>query len=267
MISEKPRLFFRTALRLCQAAGKREKFPVAVPRPQAKRASRLLRAVRASGTAPASIDGAAPAHRVAPQGRAHQGPKTRKAVFPLGRAGQEAEQHINQQGPPDCQRTRWRLARSRLTAGLFDLLEEHLDLPPAAIEISDGLRAPVLLLVRKSSPPHHPVHQGTTRRRTSGTGLWISRREHDQIVAQDMAIVAPLPTFDHPTLRCLWRASPRDPRRSKSNKCEKSRKPYRTRRFTAPQSGTDFPGTLVVVVFGGVDDRKGGQKLCRSRRR
>src|ERR1039457_1689075 len=79
-----------------------------------------------------------------PQRRAQQGKEAGETVAPLAQPGAEAQQHISQQGCPHLPADRVGGVAEEVgqLEGLFELLEEHLDLPTAAVKVSDGLGAP-----------------------------------------------------------------------------------------------------------------------------
>src|ERR1017187_10694977 len=75
-----------------------------------------------------------------PQGRAQQCKEPGEAVVPLAQPGTEAQQRIGQQRRPHLptHRVGGVAEKVRQLEGLFDLFEEYLDAPAAAVEIGDG---------------------------------------------------------------------------------------------------------------------------------
>ena len=106
-----------------------------------------------------------------PQSRTQQGKETGEAVAPLAQPGAEAQQHIGQQGRPHLPAHGVGGVAKEVSQleGLFDLLEEHLDAPAAAVEVSDGLGAPCQIVGQEDHlpefdrPPRPGPRRGATR--------------------------------------------------------------------------------------------------------
>jgi hypothetical protein len=93
-----------------------------------------------------------------PQGRAQQGKESGEAVAPLAQPSAEAQEHIGQQGRPHlpAHRVGGIAQKIRQLEGLFDLFEEHLDVPTAAVKNT----------ISRSSPSTST--KATTRRNSTG---------------------------------------------------------------------------------------------------
>src|SRR5512137_1914351 len=107
--------------------------------------SLLRRAQKASAASGCPIDFQQAAQfEFLPQGRAQQGKEAGETVRPLAEPGAEAQQNIGQERGPDLPLHGVGAVAEEVgqLEGLLDLLEEHLDLPAAAVKVGDGLRAP-----------------------------------------------------------------------------------------------------------------------------
>jgi len=97
---------------------------------------------------------------VLPEGRADQGEEPGEAVRPLAQPGAEAQQHIGQQGRPDLPFDGAGAVAEEVgqLEGLFEFLEEGFDAPAAAIQVGDGLGAPLQVVRQENHFAELAVH-------------------------------------------------------------------------------------------------------------
>ena len=80
-----------------------------------------------------------------PDDPSHEGEKARKTVRPLALKGEESQKDVEQEGGPELPADGMFGISEEVAdfEGLFDLLEEGLDTPSAAVQLADTGRSPV----------------------------------------------------------------------------------------------------------------------------
>jgi hypothetical protein len=126
-----------------------------------------------------------------PEGRTNQGKEPGETVAPAAQPGAEAQEQISQQGRPDLPAHGVGVVPQKVgqLQGLFEFLEEGLNAPAAAIEIGDGLRAPVKVIGQENHFAQFAVHchQGHHAAQSDGIILGGRAGQFDEIVTQDIA--------------------------------------------------------------------------------
>src|SRR5208282_5660382 len=89
---------------------------------------------------------------VLPEGRADQGEEPGEAVRPPAQMGAEAQEHITQQRRPDPPFDGVGGVAEEVgqLEGLFEFIEKGFDAPAAAIQVGDGLGAPLQMVGQKN---------------------------------------------------------------------------------------------------------------------
>ena len=151
-----------------------------------------------------------------PEGRADQCKEPGKAVAPLAQVGAETQEDIGQQRRPHLPFDGVGVVAEKVgqLEGLFEFLEEDLDAPAAAVEVGDGLGAPLQVVGQKNHFPQLAVHldEGGDAAQFD----WINnlhRRigQDDQVVPQNVTIRAVLKLANDPALQIVLGASdPKD---------------------------------------------------------
>lgn len=148
-----------------------------------------------------------------PQRRAQQGKEAGETVRPLTEPRAEAQQHIGQERGPDLPLHGVGAVAEEVgqLKGLLDLLEEHLDLPAAAVKVSDGLCAPLQVVRQESHCPPVSVHFDPGDHATQLDRIAFAGRagEADQVVAENVPVAAVLELAHHPAAEVVLGAGGR----------------------------------------------------------
>src|ERR1019366_706125 len=188
-------------------------------------------------------------------------------MAPLTYPSAEPQEHIGQERCPYLPAHRIRIVSQEIgqLEGLFDLFEEHFDLPPAPIQINNRLRTPFQVVRQKLHLPPLPIHldQGhypPYPRRTEPTR---SRGFHlHHVVAQNIADASPLIPSDHPELHTLLHSRhPRYPALEQLEEVEQIQVGFvENHDLPGQQARAHLPSLLGVTVARRVHDSKPGQK-------
>ena len=144
---------------------------------------------------------------VLPEGRADQGEEPGEAVRPLAQPGAEAQQHIGQQGRPDLPFDGAGAVAEEVgqLEGLFEFLEEGFDAPAAAIQVGDGLGAPLQVVRQENHFAELAVHLDEGRDAAEFDGIMFGggTGQGDQVVAQNIAARSVLKFADDAALQVI----------------------------------------------------------------
>jgi len=201
-----------------------------------------------------------------PQGRTHQSKEPGEAVAPLAEASPEAQQQIDEQGCPHLPAHGVGVVAEEVgqLEGLFEFLEEHFNAPAAAIQVSDGLRAPAHVVGQENHFPELAVHldQGGDAAQLDRIKLFGRAGQDDQVVAQNVSVRAGLKFSDHPALQVvLGTGDPEHlPHRQIGQMGEVQIRLVKDDNLPGPYARAHFPRPQVVVFPGGVHQRELGQE-------
>ena len=127
-----------------------------------------------------------------PQRGADQGKEPGEAVAPLAQEGAEAQQQIDQQRGPHLPAHGVGVVAEEVgqLQRLFEFLEEHLNLPAAAIEVGNGLCAPHGFVGQKDHLPEFALNLDPCDHLAQFDRIGFASRpsQMNQIVAQAMAV-------------------------------------------------------------------------------
>lgn len=197
-----------------------------------------------------------------PQRRARHREEPREAVTPVRQVRQVAQQHVNQQ-------RRIHLPAHRVGAvaeepgeleALFDLFEEHLDVPAPAVEVAHGLRAPLEVVADENHHPPLAVHFHAGLDAAHLHALVLRAGQRDELVLEDVRLAFG-EGFDHPELHVVLGAG--DPLHAAGVEIRQMGEVdvgfVEHHDLTIGDARADLAGALVVVVLGAVDDGEGWQ--------
>lgn len=202
-----------------------------------------------------------------PQGRAQQGKEAGEAVAPSAQPSREAQQDIGQQGRPHlpADGVGGVAEEVRQLEGLFDLFEEHLDAPAAAVKIGDGLGAPRQVVGQKNHFPKFAVHldQGHDAAQPDGIDFFDGRAgQGDQIVAQEVPVHAVLKFADDPATEIFFGAG--DPEHVARGQVGQMSEVHigliKDDNLPGPHTGAHFAGAEAFVFAGGVHQGEARQE-------
>lgn len=201
-----------------------------------------------------------------PQRGAQQGKEAGETVRPLTEPCAEAQQHIGQERGPDLPLHGVGAVAEevRQLEGLFDLLEEHLDFPAAAVKVGDGLRAPLQVVREKGHLPELAVHFDQRHHAAQLDGIVFAGRagQADQVVAEDVPVAATLDTAHDPAAQVVLGAGdPKDAaHRQIGQMGEIQIRLVEDDNLAGPHARAEFAGTDAVVFTGGAHDGEAGQE-------
>ncbi len=127
-----------------------------------------------------------------PEDGAKQGEEAGEAVAPAVEEGLEAKQQVEEQGGPDLPAHSVGAVAEEIAQleGLFDLLEEDLDLPAAAVQVGHGGRGPLEVVGKKLHDDFFAVEFDPGGDAAHSVGILaagIAVLQDDLVVAQDVA--------------------------------------------------------------------------------
>ncbi len=202
-----------------------------------------------------------------PQGRADQCKEPGKAVAPLAQVGAEAQEHIGQERRPDLPFDGVGVVAEEVgqLQSLFEFLEEDLDAPAAAVEVGDGLGAPLQVVGQKDHFPPLPVHfneGGDAAQFDRINGLHRRIGQDDQVVPKNVSLGSVLKLAHDPALQIVLGAGdPKDATLGQVGEVgEVEVSLVEDNDFTRLNIGTKLARSPVVVLAGGVHDGAAGQK-------
>jgi hypothetical protein len=202
-----------------------------------------------------------------PQGRAQQGKEAGETVAPLAQPGTEAQEHIGQQGRPHlpADGVGGVAEEVRQLEGLFDLLEEHLDLPAAAVKVGDGLGAPLQIVGQKNHFPKFAVHldQSHDAAQLDRIDFFDGRGgQGDQIVTEEVSISSVLESAHDPAAEIIFGAG--DPEHVAGGQVGQMGEVHislvKDDNLPGPHTGAHFAGAEAFVFAGGVHEGEAGQE-------
>ena len=202
-----------------------------------------------------------------PQGRADQCKESGKTVAPLAQVRTEAQEHIGQERRPDLPFNGVGVVAEEVSQlqGLFEFLEEDLDAPTAAVEVGDGLGAPLQVVGQKDHFPPLPVHFNEGGDAAQFDRINDLRRrigQDDQVVPQNVSLGSVLKLADDPALQIVLGAGdPKDATlRQVGEVGEVEVSLVEDNDFTRLNIGAKLAGPPVVVLAGGGHDGAARQK-------
>ena len=201
-----------------------------------------------------------------PQRGAQQRKEAGETMRPLTEPRAAAQQHIGQERGPDLPlHGVGAVAQEvRQLERLFDLLEEHLDLPAATVKIRDGLRAPRQVVREKGHLPELAVHFDQCHHAAQLDGIVLAGRagQADQVVAEDVPVAAVLEFAHDPAAEVVLGAGdPADaPHRQIGQMGEIQIRFVEEDDLPGPHARAEFAGAEAVVFPGGADDGKAGEE-------
>jgi len=203
----------------------------------------------------------------APKARTQHREQPGKTVRPGMQIRQITQQQMHQQSDPDLPAHGVGVVAKevRQLQGLLDLLEEHLDVPAAAIQLGHRPGAPrqavrqerqLDILAVHFDPRHDPPQRLRVRQ------VRLVHGQFDDLVGQNARVVRRVQPLDPPILKVILRPGhPPDPA-----PCQVEEMPEIDVRlvkygdFAAIQRGADLPRPTVVVILGRIDDGASRQK-------
>ena len=202
-----------------------------------------------------------------PEGRADQGEEPGKTVAPLAQVGTETQEHIGQERRPDLPFDGVGVVAEEVgqLQGLFEFLEEDLDAPAAAIEVGDGLGAPLQVVGEKDHFPQLAVHfnkGGDAAQFDRINSLHRRIGQDDQIVPQNVSLGSVLKLAYDPALQIVLGAGdPKDAALGQVGEVgEVEVSLVEDNDFTRLNIGTKLACPPVVMLASGVHDGAAGQK-------
>ena len=235
---------------------------------EARQIGLLRRAQKAAATSgcPIAFQKAAQ-FQFLPQRGANQGKEPGETVAPLPQKGAEAQEDISQQRGPDLPFDSVGAVTQKISQleGLFEFLEEDLDAPTAAIQISDGLGAPSEVVGQKDHLAEFAVDfdQGHHPTQPDGINFLHGRSgQFDPVIAQEIVKAPGLESAHDAALQVVLGAS--DPEDLATGQVGQMFKVHvslvENDDFTRLNTGAKFAGTPVVMFTGGVDNGTTGQE-------
>src|ERR1035437_6153557 len=202
-----------------------------------------------------------------PQGRAQQRKEAGETVAPLAQPGTEAQQQIGQQGRPDlpADGVGGVAQEVRQLERLFDLLEEHLDLPTAAVEVGDGLGAPLQVVGQENHLPKLAVHLDQGKDAAQFDRISFGRGaagQDDQVVPQDVSVNAALKFAHDPAAEIVLGTG--DPKHVAGGQVGQMGEVHvslvKDDNLPGPHAGAHFAGAEAFVFAGGVHEGEAWQE-------
>jgi hypothetical protein len=202
-----------------------------------------------------------------PQGRAQQGKEAGETVAPLAQPSREAQQDIGQQGRPHLPAHRVGGVAQEVgqLEGLFDLFEEHLDAPAAAVEVGDGLGAPLQVVGQKNHFTKFAVHLDPSHDTAQFDRIGFGRRaagQDDQIVTQDVPVGPVLEPAHDSAAEIVFGAG--DPKHVAGGEVGQMGEVHvslvKDDNLPGPHTRAHFAGAEALVFAGGIHEGKAGQE-------
>ncbi len=183
-----------------------------------------------------------------PQRGAHIGEQAREAVRPVVAPSEKAKEEMHEQRGPDLPLHGVGAVAEEVDElhRLLELLEEHFDLPAAAVQVAHGDGTPVQMVGEENHDPFLAVdfdHRRHAAQELRIIFLGVHALEHDQIVAPDAGIGVLGQAFFDFQLEVVFRAG--DPENSPGGELPEMHKMHV--RFVEER---DFPGAQARAEFG-----------------
>src|SRR5208282_1210315 len=202
-----------------------------------------------------------------PQSRADQGEEPGEAVSPLAQKGAEAQQHIGQQSRPNLPAHGVGAVPQEVgqLEGLFELLEEDLNAPAAAIEVGDGLGAPDEVVGQKNHFAEFAVdldqrHYAAQPDRINFLHGRVD--QFDQVIAQEVVEAPRLQSAHDAALQVVLGTS--NPENLATGQVRQVCKVHvslvENDNFTRLNTGAKFTCPAAVMLASGIHDGTAGQE-------
>jgi hypothetical protein len=200
-----------------------------------------------------------------PQCGAQQGEEAGEAVMPAVDDSKKAQEHVNQERHPDLPAHGVGAVAEEVgeLQGLLDLLEEDLNVPAAAVEIGNGLGAPLPVVGEENhllftSVDFDPGHDPAQIPRIIGEGLVAAQA--DDLIAQDRTFNRAF--IDHVEDEVVLGAgNPEDAALDQRPEvAEINVSLVEEDNLSGANARANLPGALGIVVAGGVNEGEAGQE-------
>jgi len=200
-----------------------------------------------------------------PEGAPHQGKQPGKAMAPMMQECLETKEHINQQSRPYLPADSIGAVSQEISQlqGLFDLLEEGFDGPPAAVKVGDAGGTPLQIVAQEDQFLFTPVDFNQGGDATHQFGIMAKRGDMAQgndLIAQDAP--GDRQGIDYLTDHVILGAG--DPENAALKKIEEvgeiQIRLVENDYLTGSNAGAEFAGAFGVVFPGSVNNGEAGQK-------
>lgn len=233
---------------------------------------RFLRNATNAAGCPTAFQQAAPIPSL-PDRRSQVGKEPGEAVAPLAQECTQAQQQIHQQRGPHLPAHGVSVVAQEVgqLERLFELLEEHLDAPAAAIEVGAGLGAPSQVVGEEHHFAQFTINLDLRHDPAQFDGisfLGVQTGQLDQIVAQDLTLGTVLKLAHDPALEVgLGAGAPEDFAHGEVGQLGKVHVGLvEDDNLHGLHAGAEFMRPQTFVFASGVHQGKAGRKIWRLRR-
>lgn len=203
-----------------------------------------------------------------PQNSSDNREQTSEAVLPGMRECKITNEQVGQQACPDLPLHSVGVVAEKISQlnGLFDFLEEHLNVPATSIQFRDSPGAPLYMIGQKLQLAIFPIHFNQRNNPSHGFGVGLAGFLGDQfndLVAQDSGIIGGVQGFNHAILHVVLGATDSE-NAVMIHGCQVIKIHIglvKHHYFSGLKSRAQIPCLGVVVKFGCVNNDALGRKL------